>query len=183
MAIRVSRDRVGGKIHFDLRGSFFYDALMTSHQITESISRQLDKWLNISHSYMSFPVNSMKKKWMLTILFLNLGFANAQCKVYSGSTGYAVAARVEVGKVYSGSSGYNVVARFENGKVYSGSSGYTVMARVEGNKIYGGSSGHNVIGRIDGDKIYLGSTGYKVAARSEGCGGMSFAAAAAACCL
>ncbi len=44
-------------------------------------------------------------------------------------------------------------------------------------------SGQQVIGQIDGDKIYPVSTGYKVAARSEGCGGMSFAAAAAACCL
>ena len=130
-----------------------------------------------------FMRDLMKSLMMLAFVGLSLGFANAQCKVYSGSTGYTVAARVENGKVYSGPSGFTVVARFENGKVYSGSTGYTVMARVEGNKIYGGSSGHNVIGRIDGDKIYLGSTGYKVAARSEGCGGMSFAAAAAACCL
>ena len=125
----------------------------------------------------------MKNFLILATLLLASGFANAQCKVYSGASGYTVAARVENGKVYSGSSGYTVAARFENGKVYSGSSGYTVTARVEGNKIYGGPSGYNVIGRIDGDKIYLGATGYKVAARSEGCGGMSFAAAAAACCL
>ena len=125
----------------------------------------------------------MKNFLILAILLLASGFANAQCKVYSGASGYTVAARVENGKVYSGPSGYSVVARFENGKVYSGSSGYNVTARVEGNKIYGGSSGYNVIGRIDGDKIYLGATGYKVAARSEGCGGMSFAAAAAAFCL
>ena len=130
-----------------------------------------------------FMRDLMKSLMMLAFVALSLGFANAQCKVYSGSTGYTVAARVDGGKVYSGPSGFTVVARFENGKVYSGSSGYNVMARVEGNKIYGGSSGHNVIGRIDGDKVYLGSTGYKVAARSEGCGGMSFAAAAAACCL
>lgn len=125
----------------------------------------------------------VKNSLILTILFLMSGFANAQCKVYSGSTGYTVAARVEDGKVYSGPSGYAVVARFENSKVYSGSSGYSVMARIEGDKIYGGSSGYDVIGRIEGEKIYLGSTGYKVAARSAGCGGMSFAAAAAACCL
>jgi hypothetical protein len=107
----------------------------------------------------------MKNFLILSIVLLGSGFANAECKVYSGS------------------SGYTVVARFENGKVYSGSSGYTVIARIDGTKIYGGSSGYNVIGRIDGEKIYFGSSGYKVAARSEGCGGMSFAAAAAVCCL
>ena len=64
----------------------------------------------------------MKNLFILTIALLISGFANAQCKVYSGSSGYTVAARVEDGKVYSGSSGYTVVARFENGKVYSGAS-------------------------------------------------------------
>jgi len=57
------------------------------------------------------------------------------------------------------------------------------LARVDGLKIYGGSSGYNVIGRIEGQKCYLGSSGYTVAARSEGCGGMSFAAGAAAAAL
>lgn len=37
-------------------------------------------------------------------------------------------------KIYGGSSGYTVVARVENGKVYSGSSGYTVIARIDGTK-------------------------------------------------
>ncbi len=32
-------------------------------------------------------------------------------------------------------------------------------------------------------KVYSGSSGWNVAARSEGCGGMSFAAAAVVCCL
>ena len=107
----------------------------------------------------------------------------SMCKIYGGSSGYSVIARVENGKVYSGSSGYTVIARIEGTKIYSGSSGYTVLARVDGQKIYGGSSGYSVIGRIDGMKCYSGSSGYTVAARSEGCGGMSFAAGAAAAAL
>jgi len=138
---------------------------------------------SLRHVKGHFIKKKMKNLFILTIVLFASGFANAQCKVYSGSSGYKVAARAEDGKVYSGSSGYTVVARFENGKVYSGSSGYTVIARIDGTKIYGGSNGYNVIGRIDGEKIYFGSSGYKVAARSAGCGGMSFAAAAAACCL
>ena len=84
-------------------------------------------------------------------------FAAAQCKVYSGASGYKVAARVENGRVYLGASGYQVAARFENGRIYSGASGYTVIARVEGDKIYSGNSGYDVIGRISGDKVYQGA--------------------------
>ena len=74
----------------------------------------------------------MKKIILMAFFLMNLNLLSAQCKVYSGSSGYTVAARVENGKVYSGSSGYTVIARFENGKVYSGSSGYTVVGRGEG---------------------------------------------------
>jgi len=117
------------------------------------------------------PIESAKEK------------PTSMCKIYGGSSGYSVIARVENGKVYSGSSGYTVIARIDGTKIYSGSSGYTVLARVDGQKIYGGSSGYSVIGRIDGMKCYSGSSGYTVAARSEGCGGMSFAAGAAAAAL
>jgi hypothetical protein len=110
-------------------------------------------------------------------------FAAAQCKVYSGPNGYKVAARVENGRVYLGASGYQVAVRFENNRIYSGASGYTVIARVDGDKIYSGNSGYDVIGRISGDKVYQGRNGYTVAVRNDGCGGMSLAAAAVACCL
>jgi hypothetical protein len=86
-------------------------------------------------------------------------------------------------KIYSGSSGYTVAGRVDNGKVYSGSSGYAVVARFDGQKVYSGSSGYNVLARVDGQKVYMGSSGYTVAGRSEGCGGMSFAAGAAALVL
>ena len=48
----------------------------------------------------------MKKIFILFATLLTFNLVNAQCKVYSGSSGYNVAARVENGKVYSGSSGY-----------------------------------------------------------------------------
>ncbi|NBV84891.1 MAG: hypothetical protein EBS01_01195 [Verrucomicrobia bacterium] len=104
-------------------------------------------------------------------------------KVYSGSSGYEIAARVEDGKVYSGSSGYTVAARIDGNRIYAGASGYTVLARFEGGKIYAGASGYTVIGRIEGLTVYRGSSGYTVACRGEGTGGMSLAAAAAALCL
>ena len=118
-----------------------------------------------------------------SFVFASIKDCNSMCKIYSGSSGYTVAGRVDNGKVYSGSSGYTVVARFDGQKVYSGSSGYNVLARVDGQKIYAGSSGYSVLGRIDGQKVYMGSSGYTVAGRSEGCGGMSFAAGAAALVL
>ena len=138
---------------------------------------------NVIQSMRHISVAQLKDRWIFIFLFFISSFAHGQCKVYSGSTGYHVAARVDSGRVFSGARSYRVLARLENGKLYSGRSGYTVIARIEGNKIYGGSSGYNIIGRIDGDKIYFGSTGYKIAARNEGCGCMSFAAAAASCCL
>ena len=96
----------------------------------------------------------MKNLLILASMLFTFSFVNAQCKIYSGSSGYNVVARVENGKVYSGSSGYNVIARIDETKTYSGSSGYNVLARVDGLKIYGGFSGYNVIGRLDGQKCF-----------------------------
>ncbi len=53
-------------------------------------------------------------------------------------------------KVYGGSTGYKVVARVDGNKVYRGSSGYTIAGRIDGNKVYLGSTGYKVILRGDG---------------------------------
>lgn len=120
-------------------------------------------------------------------LILSVGFCFFLCvtpaiadggKIYSGSSGYEVAGRVEEGRVYYGSSGDTVAARIDENRIYAGGSGYTVLARFEWGKIYGRSSGYTVIGRIEGLIVYRGSSGYAVACRGEGTGGMSLAAAA-----
>ena len=69
--------------------------------------------------YVGTKFKRMKNLLILVTMLMAFGFANAQCKVYSGSSGWNVGDRVENGKVYSGSSGWSVIARFENGKVYS----------------------------------------------------------------
>ena len=123
--------------------------------------------------------------WLFGLIFslsVSSAFADSG-KIYSGSSGYQLAGRVESNKVYYGSSGYTVAARIEGNKIYAGASGYTVLARFEAGKIYAGASGYTILGRVEGLTVYQGASGYQVACRGEGTGGLSLAAAAAALCL
>ncbi len=102
-----------------------------------------------------------------------------EAKVYGGSTGYKVVARVDGNKVYRGSSGYTIAGRIDGNKVYLGSTGYKVAGRIDDSKVYSGSSGYKVLARVDGEKVYGGSTGYKVILRGDGAGRRQLLAVAA----
>ena len=127
--------------------------------------------------------NARPIRSLLVIMTLCLGPAAiiqaGASKVYSGSSGYTVVARIDGEKIYWGSSGYKVAGRIDGDKVYHGSTGYKIAGRIDGSKLYAGSSGYKVLARVDGDKVYQGSSGYKVILRGDGAGRRELLAVAA----